>query len=117
MADESLTKNEARGEARSFYDLFVGGGESLEGIRRLIAVDPKSEALLRAFSREHPGEAQMVEQVLAIVLEFFDALLEAAAPADVPDIKADMEPASEQPAAVGQPVLAPQPDTQSLAAD
>jgi len=64
----------------------VCSSDLAESIRRLIAVDPKSEAWLRAFAKAHKEEAYLIDHVLkfrAIVLEVFEALVEAGAPADV----------------------------------
>jgi hypothetical protein len=79
MADESLTKNAARGEVRSLLKLLETGSGAVEQVRVLIAVDPKSEAWLRAFAKAHKEEEGLVESVLrfrAAVLSEFNFLVE-----------------------------------------
>jgi hypothetical protein len=77
MTDDAWSRKMARDEARSLMNLLKTGSSTAE-LRRLIAVDPKTEQWLCAFVKENPGDTLWIEAALKFrqgVLEVFDALV------------------------------------------
>lgn len=56
---------DAKQEARQIFGLLGKNGDTVESLRKLIAVPPRAEALLRAFARERPENQHGIEQMLA----------------------------------------------------
>lgn len=51
-------------EARGLFSLVSRGSASVEEVRELIGVSPRTESLLRAYTRVHPEDARGMERVL-----------------------------------------------------
>lgn len=68
----------ARGEARSLYRLIGKDGNTVAGIRELIAVPPNLENILREFARRDPAEAHWIATSLRfrkLVARHFERLV------------------------------------------
>jgi hypothetical protein len=80
MDNELLGRQSAKAEARALLPLVGKNGDTVETLRALICVQPKTERALRAFAQAHPEEAYFVDRVLKFrnqVAREFEALVRA----------------------------------------
>lgn len=74
VEDSRLGRQSAIDEARASYRMLGCDGNTVEGLRELIAVPPRVEWVLRAYAKAHPEEAHFIERVIkfgkAVAREF-----------------------------------------------
>jgi hypothetical protein len=77
-------------EARALYRM-LEDENTVEELRELIRVPPKTEQLLRTFARKNPAEAHWIESAIkfrqAVAREFERLVREGVAVAEIPEVK------------------------------
>jgi hypothetical protein len=103
MDDELLGRQSAFDEAKALYGM-IGEENTVDELRELIAVPPKIEGVLLAFSRAHPEEAFSIEKSLkfrlAVAGEFERLVREGVPLADLPEVEESESDAPEETYAV-----------------
>lgn len=85
-----MSNDTAWAEARALYRM-LGDENTVEELRELIAVPPKTERLLRTFAMKNPAEAHWIESSIkfrqAVAREFERLVREGAAVAEIPEVE------------------------------
>lgn len=93
-------------EARGLYRM-LGAGSTVEELRELIRVTPKTERTLRAFARKYAEDAHWIEATLkfrqAVLLEFERLVAEGVPIGEVPEADESESDAAEKTYAEAQP--------------
>lgn len=83
-----MSNDTAWAEACALHRM-LGDENSLEALRELIAVPPRTERLLRTFAMKNPAEAHWIESTIkfrqAVAREFERLVREGVPSADLPD--------------------------------
>ncbi len=98
-----MSNDTAWAEARALYRM-LGDENTVEELRSLIAVPPKTERLLRTFAMKNPAEAHWIESTRQAVAREFERLVrEGVAVAEMPEVEESELDAAEATYAGAQP--------------
>jgi len=101
-----MSNDTAWAEACALYRM-LGDENTVEELRELIAVPPKTERLLRTFASKNPAEAHWIESTIkfrqAVASEFERLVREGVAVAEMPELEESELDAVEATCADAQP--------------
>jgi hypothetical protein len=105
LDNDLLGCQSASAEARGLYRM-LGAGSTIEELRELIAVPPRTERILRFYAQAHPEEAHAVESNLkfrnSVAREFERLVREGIPVAELPEEESELD-GTEESYAVAQP--------------